>query len=79
MSFGTIFEVNIDTGTFDNCKKLEYIYFNKSMTSLSGSCLQFVQRYHCDGKKCGCKDGYGNIHDITSSLYRCEAVQRRQN
>ena len=37
--------------------------------------LLFVQcvapNYHCSNGICGCSKGYGNVHDITSSLYLC--------
>ena len=76
LSFGTISEVDINTGAFQGCDKLEQLYLNKSLAKISGLPAGFVERYYCNDGTCGCKDGYGNIHDTTSSLYRCEACPK---
>ena len=42
------------------------------MTTLTGSLpVQLAPKYHCSNGECGCSKGYGNVHDNTSSLYRC--------
>ena len=47
------------------------------MTSLSGSLpKQCIHSYYCSDEECGCSIGYGNVHDNTSSLYRCMSVER---
>ena len=76
ISFGTISEIDIDTGAFQGCNKLEQLYLNKSVTIISGLPAGFVERYYCNNGTCGCKDGYGNNYDNTSSLYRCEACPK---
>ena len=72
VTIGTVKAVNIDTGAFQECEKLEYLYLNKSIISISGTLpFQFAPNYHCSDGTCGCSQGYGNVHGNTSSLYRC--------
>ena len=72
VSFGTISKVSIYTSAFEGCEKLEYFYFNKSLTTLSGLPIEYSDNYYCQNGVCGCSKGYGNVHDNSSSLYRCE-------
>ncbi len=72
ITFGTAQKVSLNTGAFLSLDKVEYLYFNKSMTSLSGSLpARLASYYHCNDDTCGCSKGYGNVHENTSSLYRC--------
>merc|ERR1711871_1710859 len=67
--------VNINTGAFQGCKKLDLVYFNKSVQSISGLPDYIGRKYLCKNQECGCNFGYGNVHDDQTDLFRCESCQ----
>ena len=72
ITFGTTSEIDLGTGVFQGCDELEVLYLNKSLSSISGSLpAAYINRYYCNSGACGCSKGYGNVHDGSSSLYRC--------
>ena len=73
ISFGTSQHVNVDSGAFTGCSKLQSVYFNKSVQSIFGLPDHLAKSYLCKDAKCGCNFGYGNARDDQPDLFRCEA------
>ena len=65
--------VNIFHDSFDKTS-LRNIYLNRSVSEIDGFPKAF-NRYACDDKKCGCREGFENLLPQSSGLFACTACQ----